>query len=508
MHQHSKSTGSATLFMVVILVFLSLYALLFPSMGSAGQLESAEFSQEIDAFVQTQMERHGIVGLAVTITQDDQLLYVGAYGQADERRPVEASTPFYLGSVTKSFTALAVMQLVDAGKLKLDAPVQRYIPWFRVADALESQTITVRDLLNQTSGLSRTSVQSVDLKREAGLEQAVRTLQDARLSATPGTRFQYANENYTILGLLIEEVSGQSYDEYMRDHIFTPLDMQTTFTKRASAEQAGLAQGYNTFFGFPFARPQPHLRYDLPAGFMISSAQDLSHYLIAQLNRGIYQGRQVVSRNSLALMHQSPDDIPGNYAMGWEQVQIEGHDAIRHDGTLETFYSSIILLPESDTGIALLINQVSFAHMALAYNDITAGILKILTGSEPQTGFSTRTANLIFALVAFASLSLQVREILQIQGWQAKAARQKPWQVWLSILWKVSFGLIALIVLPWILIASAGLQVTRVSFLNYMPDVTLWVALMAALSLVEGLRKGLLFLRQRNTAHLGKCASY
>lgn len=486
MPQHRRSVLSTRPFRVAILAFLSLHTFLLPTMPANGQPSSAEISREIDTFIQTQIKRHGIVGLAVAVTQDDQVLHLGAYGQAGQDRPVDINTPFYLGSVTKSFTALAVMQLVDAGKIELDAPVQHYLPWFEIADAESSRAITVRDLLNQTSGLSRSSGVQEILKEDAELETAVRALARSKPTAPVGEKFQYFNQNYTTLGLLVEQTSGLTFDEYMRTHIFEPLDMQHTFTNRETAERAGLAQGHNVFFGIPIPRPQPHLGYDLPAGFIISSARDMANYMIAQLNGGLYQGVQLVSKSSLSTMHQPPENVVGNYAMGWEVHEIQGQMAVRHDGTLETFFTRVILLPESELGITILANQASFAHMLLAYDDISEGILQILSKTAPQPGFSTRNAYILFGLFAIGTLGLQVRGIVRVSQSAVAAAHKARWRLWLEILWKMGFGVGVLVFLPWILINRAGLTAARVSFLSYMPDVTLWLGLMAALSLLEG----------------------
>src|SRR5688500_7250573 len=134
----------------------------------------------IDHYVESEMQATGIPGLALGIVRGDQIVHLRGFGDADESgRPVTPETPFIMASVGKSFTALAVMQLVEAGELDLDAPVQRYLPWFRVADPNASARITVRHLLNQTSGLSKltslTSAYTKDLD-EGALERAVRGL--------------------------------------------------------------------------------------------------------------------------------------------------------------------------------------------------------------------------------------------------------------------------------------------------------------------------------------------
>jgi CubicO group peptidase (beta-lactamase class C family) len=151
----------------------------------------------IDSYVQAQMNDSRIPGLALGIVQGDQVAHLKGFGRAnDSGSAVTSQTPFILGSLSKSFTALAVMQLVDAGKIQLDTPIVSYIPWFRVADPTASARITVRQLLNQTSGISTDTRLSFFLGSDtAALEQAVRKLHTAKLVTPVGTSFHYSNAN-------------------------------------------------------------------------------------------------------------------------------------------------------------------------------------------------------------------------------------------------------------------------------------------------------------------------
>ena len=182
-----------------------------------------------------------------------------------------------MGSVTKSITALAVMQLVDAGAIRLDDPVQRYLPWFRVADPAASAQLTVRHLLIQTSGFSVVSgwtpLADFDARPDA-CERQVRALSSYKLGRPVGTAFEYSNVNYNILGLIIEAASGQSYASYVERHIFLPLEMRHSYTERASACRNGLATGHRYWFGTPVATPPlPISHGSLASGQLISCAE-------------------------------------------------------------------------------------------------------------------------------------------------------------------------------------------------------------------------------------------
>ena len=161
----------------------------------------------IDAYVEGQVKDLNLPGLALAIVHGDQIVHLKTMGVADPSgRPITPQTSFLLASVSKSFTALAIMQLVEAGQIDLDAPVQRYLPWFRVADADASARITVRDLLNQTSGLSALTGNGYFTTRDsddAAQERFVRGLSTASLSFAPGTAYEYSNANYATLGVIV-----------------------------------------------------------------------------------------------------------------------------------------------------------------------------------------------------------------------------------------------------------------------------------------------------------------
>jgi len=201
----------------------------------------------IDTYVESQMRDLRIPGLALGIVHGDQIVYLKGYGIADPAgQAITPQTPFPIASVSKTFTALAVMQLVEAGKIDLDAPVQRYLPWWHVADAQTSAQITVHQLLMMNSGLT----DALDKKQWAdrdtskgALEHLVRDLSTDELDRPVGASFEYSNPGYWTLGLIVQAVSGQSFETYVQEHIFAPLEMHQSFTSRAEAEPYGLAPG-------------------------------------------------------------------------------------------------------------------------------------------------------------------------------------------------------------------------------------------------------------------------
>src|SRR6266487_2978782 len=255
----------------------------------------------IDAYVSAQMQADHIPGVAVGLVHNDQIVHLRGFGSADQSgRAVTPQTPFILASVSKSFTALAIMQLVEAGKVELDAPVQRYLPWFRVADPVASARITLRHLLYQTSGLPASACSTDQVTMT--LEQFVRSLGTVVLDRPVGSRYEYCSASYDVLGLIVQTVSGQPYGTYVQQHIFAPLQMHDSFASEPEARRDGLAQGYRWLFGVP----APFDYYSLsavPAGFLVSSAEDMAHYLVAQMNGGRFGSATVLSPTGIATMH-------------------------------------------------------------------------------------------------------------------------------------------------------------------------------------------------------------
>jgi CubicO group peptidase (beta-lactamase class C family) len=198
----------------------------------------------IDAYVTEQVNKLGIPGLALGVVREGHIAHLRGFGTADASgRAVTPQTPFIIGSVSKSFTALAVMQLVEAGQIDLNALVQTYLPWFELADKKASAQITVRHLLNQTSGMSEKDGNRFWAVQQ-GMEKAVRGLATVKLAHPVGTTYEYNNFNYIIAGLIVEAVSGQSYADYVTEQILEPLDMRHSYASRERALADGLSEGH------------------------------------------------------------------------------------------------------------------------------------------------------------------------------------------------------------------------------------------------------------------------
>jgi len=374
----------------------------------------------IEGFVKSEMAAQRIPGLALGIVKDNRVIYLRGFGEADgSGREVTPQTPFIIGSLSKSFTALAIMQLVEAGKVDLDAPVQRYLPWFRVADEDASAAITVRHLLNQTSGLSAKtgrSFQGNGDTSDRALEEAVRKLASASLTAPAGEKYQYSTINYSVLGLIVQSVSGDTYEGYIQSEIFDPLQMRNAFTSQAEAEQQGLASGYNYWFGRPRTADLPQNRGLVPAGYLIASAEDMTHYLIAQINGGRYGDAAVLSPAGLDSLHQPAVKTPSadtSYAMGWFVGPLNEIPAVHHQGETFNFHANAVLIPTSRTGVIVLMNAQNSLDLFTnnRMGTIAEGVTSILEGREPPSPPSN-TINFVAYAALFGVVVVQARAVV------------------------------------------------------------------------------------------------
>lgn len=467
--------------------------------GAAAARSGSPDVARIDALITSHMQADHIPGVAVGIVHGSQVVHLRGFGVADSTgRAVMPQTPFLLGSITKSFTALAIMQLVEAGKIDLDAPVQRYLPEFHVADLKASAQITVRTLLNQTSGMPAGAGETAALQTET-MEQFVQSLSTVALTAPVGKTFQYCNANYITLGLLVQTVSGQDYGTYIQQHILTPLGMQHSFASVQQARRNGIAQSYHWLFGMPTPVDDPDLHYPalLPAGLLISSAEDMSHYLIAQMNGGRYNGASVASPVNIKLMQTPVPSAPilgpgSSYGMGWIIGPVGGVPTVWHDGITGAFTTDMMIEPQNSWGAILLFN--SFTVLAQgAYQQIEAGVARLLAAQEPSPAGLSLSAFYLIIEVILALISIRVLwSILRLRHW-SRWFEQRPrlrilrtsWRLF----WELVIPLLLLLGIPNLIgVAWAGL-------LYFQPDLIIWLFLICALLLITGLARVVLVVR-------------
>jgi len=431
-------------------IYLALLVVLAIGNAKAGPMrqEETDFAA-IDAYITEQMDELGVPGMALGVVQDGQIVHLQGFGAADSSgRAVTPQTPFYIGSVTKSFTALAVMQLVEAGKIDLDAPVQEYLPWFELADKEASATITVRNLLNHASGISEKDGNRF-WASEQGLEAFVRDFDKVQLSQPVGSTYQYSNINFGIAGLIVEEVSGQPYTDYVTQHIFEPLDMRHATFSHESALADGLSDGHHYIFGRPFRTARASPPAGVPSGGLIASVEGMSHYVLAQLSEGRYGDNTILSARGIEELHapavpKNPEE--NHYAMGWNAGTVDGIQAVWHGGNFGNFTSFILLMPDRESGFILLSNASGYEQYD-QFAQVSLGVFRLLNGNSAAPIVSPP---FYFRFLYWAILLTPFLQILLIViGW-LKRQSIKLWGVILTVALNVGailllFGLSQLI---------------------------------------------------------------
>ena len=450
--------------------------------------DSATKFAAVDSYVVREMRGVRAPGLAVVIVHGDRIVHARGFGVADSRgRPVTTSTPFILGSLTKSFTAVAVVQLSEAGKIGLDSPVQRYLPWFRVRDPAASARITVRHLLNHTSGLPKAA--GLQLVRGAQADTRVkqaRLLRRVKLRHPPGAAFEYSNANYWLLGLVLEAATGDSYEDYVHRRILEPLGMRLTFTSESTAQAYGLAQGYRVWFGFPRPEELPYYARELAVGYLISTAGDMGLYLSAQLGAQA-GGPAVISPSALAELHTPPRGSP--YAMGWLADSIAGVPVLWHTGAVANYHGDMLLIPARagtpGIGVVMLANVNNFL-LETQLGQTIKGVGALMLGFQPPAPEFLRFREIYWLIAGIACvwLAWRIDQIATLSRWSTRrssleGAKQDQRRRG-SILVDPGVSLTLLV----------GVSVALGSPLStlrwFVPDLTDWLVLNAVLSVVIG----------------------
>ena len=417
------------------LALMALMALMSPVPPAAAEAVDAVgadgslTAEAVDAYVTDYVDSSLLPGATVAVTRGTEVVRVAGYGADSRGEPMTADTPMGVASVSKAFTALAVLQLVEDGAVDLDDPVVEHLDEFDMADPRSSR-ITVRHLLAQTSGMSDTAFREKSEPAPRDLEGAVARLAGAELVADPGTEYHYHNPNYHVAARLVEVVSGRAFGDVLDERVFEPLGMADTVTVDTAAQVfgSGVATGHIGVLGRPVPIAEPDDFYN-GAGGMVTTATDMSRWLIAQNNGGVGPGGgRVLSAEGIERSHTAPGgDAPGREsALGWTTRPAPGGTPmVSHGGVQFTYTAYHALLPGSGYGIAVM------ADTGLGVGDASAlfhGLVALAEGEEPAASATPALLGLDVAMVVLVALTgyLAVRGVRRAGAW-ALAARDRAW---------------------------------------------------------------------------------
>lgn len=315
----------------------------------------AALAAAVDAIVQRTLAQPNAVGLSIAVARGDQLIVTKGYGTADLESgwPVDDQTMMRIGSVTKQFSAAAVMKLVEQGKLSLDDTLDKMLPDYPPT----SKPVTLRQILNHTSGIWSYTEDGKFMERDSTMElkseEVIATFKDKPLEFDPGTKWNYSNSAYYLVGEIIERAAGMPYAQFVQEELFAPLGLSRTRYESNREIISNRAQGY-AFDGGKLLNDQT-IGADVPgaAGSLLSTAADLVRWNIA------LAGGKAVSPDSYALMTATtvlPSGRDAEYGLGLGIDTFEGRKRISHGGGIPGFTSMLAYLPEEKLTVAVISN--------------------------------------------------------------------------------------------------------------------------------------------------------
>jgi CubicO group peptidase (beta-lactamase class C family) len=341
-------------------------------------------AEKIDNFLVSEVERLSIPGLTVSVVRNDSLIYSSAFGFKDinSKAPLTTTSIFHWASVSKTFVATAIMQLVEQGKIDLDEKLVAYVPFFKQRDSTYKE-ITIRQMLNHTSGIGDVDDYEWDDPQydDAALEKFVRSIRHDKLAFAPGKDWSYSNTAYETLGLVIARVSGMPFETYIRKNILDPLEMNQTSFIYPEIPDSMRVHGH-VWGGKPLvSNVYPYNRMHAPSSTLNSNVIEMTHYAMAHLHRGQYKDKRILADSTYNLLWTNSVTIAGAPQIGlaWWLKEHEGVKTVSHAGGDTGFRSYFMLIPEKNMAITLVSN-----YELLRSEDIAFAILDILVNKEPK----------------------------------------------------------------------------------------------------------------------------
>ncbi|WP_349294147.1 serine hydrolase domain-containing protein [Lysinibacillus sp. Bpr_S20] len=421
---------SLKIYLFIISMIVALGSLM-PTIANAD-----EKTQKIDQFIKEQMAISKIPGVSLVIVEKGKTVYEKGFGYADvqSKTPVTPKTLFELGSTSKAFTGLAILQLEKEGLLKRSDDVQKYIPWFKLKYNGKSQLITINQLLYHTSGIATNTISNIPKSNEPNaLELTVKKLLDQPLNRQPGSSFEYATINYDVLGLVIEKVSKQPFDTYIKQQLLKPISMNDTVVGIHQVNSNEMATGYKIGLMREQAYTPPIYRGNVPAGYVISNTSDIAKWLKLQLGNSQNEtiDYKIIQESHIPDQSVEPFDKDTYYASGWGVMGKE-EQYISHAGENPTFSSYFIIQPNEQLGVAVLSNMNSSYTTAIGQ-----GVIDLWEGKTINTIHSDIFQNLdkiislicvvVVGLGMFLSIQLltTLREIVKKQRIRVSLNRKR-----------------------------------------------------------------------------------
>ena len=361
-----------------------------PTTVPTTSLNDTDLAKKLDEEVERLFRESDSPGLAVGVVKDQKLVYAKGFGVTNLETGGEVTprTLFHMASITKPFVATSIVQLLEEEKLSLDDPIVEHIPYFEMKDERYT-TLTIRQFLTHSSGMPDVEDYHWDDPEydEGALERYVRSLSDQELLFEPGRQFSYSNLAFEVLGDLIAKVSGQSFAEYVKEHILLPLGMNDSSILIQDIDPALLAYGHvqgdngEVIISDHFAYNRRHG----PSSTLHSNVVDMSRWAIANMNKGELEGRQILDASSYELLWE-PTVMVGirggrrvRIGLSWFLSRFSGQPTVYHGGGDIGYRTNFVMAPESGVAVIVLSN---YWGPESTVEDVTHLALELTLGSE------------------------------------------------------------------------------------------------------------------------------
>ncbi|MDT8309320.1 MAG: serine hydrolase, partial [Bacteroidales bacterium] len=345
---------------------------------------SGEKIDSLDIYFSKAVADWDVPGMAIAIVDNDSIIFSAGYGVTNiyQKQKVDANTMFAVASITKTFTATAIMMLEEEGALQIDDRVTDHLPYFELYDPFVTHQMKVRDLLCHRTGLATFSGDLLWYGTIYSTEEVIKRARYLQPKYGFREKFGYSNIMFMAAGEVIESVSGMKWSDYMQKHYFEPLGMQRTITSTDDITYyKNVADPHTTENEETI--PIPWLNWDnmAPAGAIISSVNDVAQWIRLQLNQGVFQGDTIFSSNTSLEMwkpHTILEVTKGSarlfpstqfkaYGLGWSVFNYHGAKIVGHNGGYDGMISQMILIPEKNIGFVILTNKNSSLYYPLMY---------------------------------------------------------------------------------------------------------------------------------------------
>jgi CubicO group peptidase (beta-lactamase class C family) len=343
------------------------------------------FKTQLQPIIEQVMEQRSIPGFAIAVVQNQKVVYAAGFGVRNLQNKNDKITPqslFHMASITKPFVATSVMQLVEKGKIDLDSPVVKYLPYFRLNDERYAK-ITVRQMLSHISGMPDVADYEWDKPQydDGALERYVRSLTNKSLIAAPGAGFRYSNMAYEVLGDLIAKVSGVSFEDYVRKNILEPLGMKSSTLLVKQADPALLTTPHvmDKSYQPVVSKVFPYNRMHSPSSTLYSNVLDMTRWAMANMNRGELDGQRILKDSTYDVMWKPAGEQWQQIGISWFLGKYRDHRTISHSGGDTGFVSNLVMIPDQSIAVVMMSN---FDRATL--RPLTNAALDVALGLKPE----------------------------------------------------------------------------------------------------------------------------